>query len=110
MSKATAALNRACKKLAQALDETEYLIWDCDLAAAALSQEDFDTSVIEHEGNEHEARVTLKRRYMRDLRKMIADLGQIIVWATTVRERLPAVAAEQLAALEKFEYRGEDED
>lgn len=109
MSKATAALVRACKKLSTAIDGGEYLVWDCELAGAVLLQDDFDATVEEFEGDEHAARVQLGRQYRRDLRKMLADLARLINAATAVRDVLPAVAAEQLAALDKYEYWGEDE-
>jgi hypothetical protein len=108
-SRAFKALDRACKKFQVAIVEYHYLIEDCELALAKLDQDDFNAEVDYHEGDEGKARKAYAAAYKRDLKKMVRDLQALAAAATAVAEALPAVAAEQLADLERYEYTADDE-
>lgn len=109
MSRATKVLLKACGKLREALLESDYLREDCEMCAEPLTQDEFDDEVEYCEGNEGAARKAFAKNYAANLKRLLKELAALEKAAAAVYLALPAVAEEQMASIQEFEYHREDE-
>ncbi len=108
MTKATKALERACVKLEDALDASEYLHYDCELASVRLLQSDFNRCVDDCGGDLAAAKRELVKSFKADVRTVLRNLKALREACAAVEAAFPAVAQEQLQLVQELDYTGDD--